>query len=191
MGKRDSLGLGLVLPRGLREAEEGRSREGRSSGGESREADAEVSELTSTSEEPRTPSSHRVTPQLLESPRPPPSLTLSPPASVEELVRAVRTRVRCITLCEQEGVASPSRPLARAASCPSLSLQGAGAAPCRESRDRTKLRFTSATQTDSGLALLPYEYLFPFALPAPQAAPPPPARPDPYSALDSYIRYSV
>ena len=191
MGKRDSLGLGLVLPRGLREAEEGRSREGRFSGGDT---DAEVSELTS-SEEPRSllPSSRRVTPHLQESPRPPPSLTLSPPASVEELVRAVRTRVRCITLCEQEGVASPSRHLARAASCPSLSLQvlGAGAGPCRESRDRTKLRFTSATQTDSGLALLPYEYLFPFALPAPQTAPPPPARPDPYSALDSYIRYSV
>jgi hypothetical protein len=53
-------------------------------------------------------------------------------------------------------------------------------------------RIASGTQTDRLLSLLPYEHLFPSALPLPHAAPPSePSQPDPYSLLDKYIEAAI
>jgi len=185
LGKRDSLGLGLlpVLQEG--------------------DTDAEVSRLTADHEPPRSRhlSSRRVTPLFPpESPRPPSAAPspaprgeeevrrgAPPSASVDELVRSIRRRVRCITQCEDAPAPPPA--LARASSCPDLALPEPQQAPARG--DRAKLRFTSGTQTDAGLALLPHEYLFPFALPAAPAPATPPARPSPHEVLDSYLGAAV
>ena len=197
LGKRDSLGLGLV-PRQSLEAE-GESQSNQSE-------DAEVSQLTGNQDaRSRHFSSRRITPHFSDSPRPLSSLAPSPgpvfpnhhdtpTCSVNELVHKVRTRVRCITLCEQEAPSQPQpKPtLSRASSCPDITLQDEDSeAPARREARSQKLRFTSGTQTEAGLCFLPHEYLFPFALPMSHPEPPPTHRPNPQEVLDSYILAAV
>ena len=197
LSKRDSLGLGLASTRPQKEQdsehEPGKFKEKLqtivSQETESRDTDAEVSRLTASvpqrGEErasPRSLSSLVVSPR--EDRRP-------PSTSVEELVARVRTRVRCITLCEQEQALVQPAKLARTLSCPSLHLQQEQAGEPPVFQERGKLRFTSGTQTEPSLALLPYEHLFPLALPDPPPAPPPAPRPDPQAALDSYLTAAV
>ena len=196
LGKRDSLGLGLV-PRQSNDGE-----------GESQSEDAEVSQLTGNQDARiRHFSSRRLTPHFSDSPRPLSSLAPSPgpvypnhhdtpTCSVNELVRKVRTRVRCITLCEQEVPGSKPQPkptLSRASSCPAIALQDEDCeSPARREAARSqKLRFTSGTQTEAGLCFLPHEYLFPFALPTSHPEPPTAQRPTPQEVLDSYILAAV
>merc|ERR1719495_206576 len=193
LGKRDSLGLGLV-PKQNNDAE-----------GESQSEDAEVSQLTGNQDaRSRHFSSRRLTPHFSDSPRPLSSLAPSPgpifpnhhdtpTCSVNELVHKVRTRVRCITLCEQEAPQQPqTKPaLTRASSCPDISLQDLES-PTRGTEARgQKLRFTSGTQTEAGLFVLPHEYLFPLALPSTQHEAPPSQQVSPQEVLDSYISAAV
>merc|ERR1719495_138661 len=193
LGKRDSLGLGLV-PKQNNDAE-----------GESQSEDAEVSQLTGNQDaRSRHFSSRRLTPHFSDSPRPLSSLAPSPgpifpnhhdtpTCSVNELVHKVRTRVRCITLCEQEAPQQPqTKPaLLRASSCPDISLQDFES-PARGTEARgQKLRFTSGTQTEAGLFVLPHEYLFPLALPSTQHEAPPSQQVSPQEVLDSYISAAV
>jgi len=124
--------------------------------------------------------------------------------SVDELVMKVRTRVRCITLCEPSDPPTPttiskrsiSRKLSRSSSCPNIAEIAAEDLDITNSntnkREKSKLRFTSGTQTDADLAILPYEHLFPFALPlntsTVSASPP---IPPPQELLDTYIQAAV
>merc|ERR1719400_2339721 len=187
LGKRDSLGLGLVPV-------------------ETETEDAEVSQLTGNQDaRSRHFSSRRITPHFSDSPRPLSSLAPSPgpifpnhhdtpSCSVNELVHKVRTRVRCITLCEQEAPQQPQpKPtLSRASSCPDITLQDEDSeAPARREARSQKLRFTSGTQTEAGLCFLPHEYLFPFALPISHPEPPTTQRLTPQEVLDSYILAAV
>jgi len=186
LGKRDSLGLGLVPV-------------------ETETEDAEVSQLTGNQDaRSRHFSSRRITPHFSDSPRPLSSLAPSPgpifpnhhdppSCSVNELVHKVRTRVRCITLCEQEAPQQPqTKPaLSRASSCPDILLQDFES-PTRGTEARgQKLRFTSGTQTEAGLFVLPHEYLFPLALPSTQHEAPPSQQVSPQEVLDSYISAAV
>ena len=123
--------------------------------------------------------------------------------SVDELVMKVRTRVRCITLCEPSDPPPPpttapkrsvARKLSRSSSCPNI----AEADPevlnhsINNQKEKSQLRFTSGTQTDLDLAILPYEYLFPSALPLPSSTPAVPTPiPPPNQLLDSYILAAV
>merc|ERR1712142_185990 len=122
--------------------------------------------------------------------------------SVDELVRKVRTRVRCITLCEpSETLPSPKtlpkavfpRKLSRSSSCPDISemYSSLTKASIVIEKDKGKLRFTSGTQTDYDLAILPYEHLFPSALPLPTAVAAPNPLPPPNQLLDQYLEAAV
>jgi len=122
--------------------------------------------------------------------------------SVDELVRKVRTRVRCITLCEpSETLPSPKtlpkavypRKLSRSSSCPDISEMDSSLtkASIVIEKDKGKLRFTSGTQTDYDLAILPYEHLFPSALPLPTAVAAPNPLPPPNQLLDQYLEAAV
>ena len=124
--------------------------------------------------------------------------------SVDELVMKVRTRVRCITLCEPAEPLPPTtvtkrtatRKLSRSSSCPNIAETDPEVASNANGnqRDKSKLRFTSGTQTDflPDLSVLPYEHLFPSALPlsAPTIPGPPPI-PPPQELLDTYIQAAV
>ena len=123
--------------------------------------------------------------------------------TVSQLVNKVMTRVRRITLCDpadhddtsddgDEG--SDNEDLKRATSCPNLTLlplHDSGAKPVKSSGQKNKLRFSSGTQTDPSLEILPYEALFPLALPLSGQLASVKPLPAPQQLLESYIDVAV
>ena len=132
-----------------------------------------------------------------------PSSSFQP--SVDELVKKVRTRVRRITLCEPSDLPSTpttvpkrtaSRKLSRSSSCPNV-VENDPEIRCSlfsSQKDKSNLRFSCATQTENDLTILPYEHLFPSALPlsstSSQPHAPPPI-PPPQELLENYIKAAV
>ena len=121
--------------------------------------------------------------------------------SVSQLVTRVMRRVRRITLCDpaetvtdEDDDTSPEYEkcdtgLKRSLSCPNITLTEtvAVAKIGKSSPNKNKLRFSSGTQTDASFNFLPYETLFPFALPLPGASSTGKPLPPPQQLLESYI----
>ena len=193
--------------------------------------DAEVSSITGSAGEKRSLSTRHITPHMFPdsaggssctsramsrlsagSPKDflePDSVCSGTPSSfqpsVDELVKKVRTRVRCITLCEPSDLPpTPTtvpkrtalRKLSRSSSCPNVApidydfeMRNSFSSTQKE---KSNLRFTIATQTENELAILPYEHLFPSALPSSASpVPQPPPIPPPQELLDDYIKAAV
>ena len=77
----------------------------------------------------------------------------------------------------------------RWSSCPDITLELSVATPSLKQTQghRHKLRFSSGTQTEPTLNILPYETLFPFALPLQQGSAASKSLPPPQKLLDIYI----
>ena len=114
-------------------------------------------------------------------------------------------RVRRITLCDPADTLAVTTDHAAAeadleeeeeaelprrwSSCPDITLELSVATPSLKQTQghRHKLRFSSGTQTEPTLNILPYETLFPFALPLQQGAAASKSLPPPQKLLDIYI----
>merc|ERR1712002_431778 len=93
-----------------------------------------------------------------------PSSSFQP--SVDELVKKVRTRVRCITLCEPSDLPSTPSPvpkrtalrkLSRSSSCPNVApyennIEIRNSSPSNQ-KEKANIRFTIGTQTENELAI--------------------------------------
>ena len=112
--------------------------------------------------------------------------------SVSQLVTKVMRRVRRITLCEPGEGQETDTPgqhggMTRCISCPNITLELNSKPRVKTTPNKNKLRFSSGTQTDPSLNFLPYETLFPHALPILKNSPSGKPLPAPQQLLGAYI----
>ena len=118
--------------------------------------------------------------------------------SVSQLVTKVMRRVRRITLCEpgegsgagqETGTEDTDGKMKRCSSCPNITVELTSSVKVKvkPTPNKNKLRFSSGTQTDPSLNFLPYETLFPHALPITTNSPSGKPLPAPQQLLMTYI----